>query len=162
MFVVCIALQSGFVAVYTITRIKCHKAYIKSLLKRDLKSGKFDAELVVFSEEQLRNAEWEHSREFFLGEDKFDVVRIVDSDGIKLYHCINDKREKELFKSLDTHKKQKNLLEDVIKKFCLNIPSLPSFYLRTINTPVLHRDYFSDQYTYSFSDLHFRPPTCLI
>jgi len=158
-FVICIVLQSGFVAVVNISKILSHKAYVKSILKRELKSGKFNAELVCFTEVQLSHAEWEHSREFFLGEEKYDVVKTVDSGGIKIYHCINDKKEKELFKTLDKHQKQNNLLEDVIKKFCLNTHTAAPINLYHQDISLQHRDYFRLDYTFFFLNANFRPPS---
>lgn len=158
MFVLCIFLQSGFVAVHTIWRIRQHKAFIKSIVKKQLKSGKCDAVLVAFTEDQLRDAEWEHSKEFFLGDDKFDVVRTSDSAGVKIYHCINDKKEKELFKALDKGKQQKTLMEDVIKKFCLNIHEFHGVELQSSGQFIIHGDYFSRDYTYGFTHSLFRPP----
>ena len=92
---------------------------VKTLMKAELKMGLHNADLTRFSEKDLENAEWEHSKEFFLGNEKFDVVKIENTQNGKIYHCINDKKEMELFKSLDKNKKQKTFLDDVLKKFCM-------------------------------------------
>jgi hypothetical protein len=158
-FVLCVLLQSGFVALHTIARIRQHKSHIKSILKKELKSGKCDAVLVAFTEDQLREAEWEHSKEFFLGDDKFDVVRTSDSAGVKIYHCINDKKEKEFFKALDKGTKQNTLLEDVLKKFCVNTFVIPGLGLQPSGRSITHSDHFSMDYTYGFTHSLFRPPS---
>ncbi len=88
-------------------------------MKAELKNGLHNADLTKFSEKDLEKAKWEHSKEFFLGADKYDVVRIEKTTEGKIYHCINDKKEIELYKSLEKNKKQKTVLDDLLKKFCM-------------------------------------------
>ena len=88
-------------------------------MKAELKKGLHNADLTLFSEKELEYAEWEHSKEFFLGSEKYDVVKIETTKDGKLYHCVNDKKEIELYKSLDKNKKQKSVLDDLLKKFCM-------------------------------------------
>jgi hypothetical protein len=107
--------QSGFVSLYTISEIRKHKKAVKTLMKAELKNGLHNSDLSNFSEKDLENAEWEHSKEFFLGDEKYDVVKIENTKQGKLYHCINDKKEIELFKSLDKNKKQKTVLDDLLQ-----------------------------------------------
>jgi hypothetical protein len=118
-FISSLLVQSGFVSLYTISEIRKHKKAVKTLMKAELKNGLHNADLTKFSEKDLENAEWEHSKEFFLGDEKYDVVKIENTKQGKLYHCINDKKEIELFKSLDKNKKQKTVLDDLLKKFCM-------------------------------------------
>ena len=145
-------------AIYIIAKIKNHKVYIKLLVEKEYKNRKSETTLVVFTKEQLKYAEWEDDREFFLGDEKFDVVKITDSGSTKMYYCINDKEEKELFMNLDKSEKQNNILEEVIKKFCLNEYQLDFIGVQDMNTSLKHIDYFSDHYTYGYSEPHFRPP----
>jgi len=111
--------QSGFISLYTISEIRKHKKAVKTIMKAELKNGLHNADLTKFSEKDLENAEWEHSKEFFLGGEKYDVVKIENTKQGKVYHCINDKKEIELFKSLDKNKKQKTVIDDLLKKFCM-------------------------------------------
>ncbi len=117
-FISSLLVQFGFVSLYTIFEIRKHKKAVKILMKAELKKGLHNADLTLFSEKDLEYAEWEHSKEFFLGEEKYDVVKIETTKDGKVYHCVNDKKEIELYKSLDKNKKQKSLLDDMLKKFC--------------------------------------------
>jgi hypothetical protein len=110
--------QSGFVSLYTISEIRKHKKAVKTSMKAELKNGLHNSDLTKFSEKDLENAEWEHSKEFFLGHEKYDVVKIETTKDGKVYHCVNDKKEIELYKSLDKNKKQRTVLDDMLKKFC--------------------------------------------
>ena len=118
-FISSLLVQSGFISLYTISEIRKHKKAIKTLMKAELKKGLHNADLTLFSEKELEYAEWEHSKEFFLGSEKYDVVKIETTKDGKLYHCVNDKKEIELYKSLDKNKKQKSVLDDLLKKFCM-------------------------------------------
>ena len=119
LFISSLLVQSGFVSLYTISQISQHKNELKELREAELKNGLHKNELTVFSENELKNAEWEHSKEFFLGAEKYDVVKIENTKNGKVFHCINDKKEIELYKSLDKNKKQKTVLDDLLKKFCM-------------------------------------------
>ena len=118
-FISSLLVQSGFISLYTISEIREHKKAIKTLTKAELKKGLHNADLTLFSEKELEYAEWEHSKEFFLGSEKYDVVKIETTKDGKLYHCVNDKKEIELYKSLDKNKKQSTVLDEMLKKFCL-------------------------------------------
>jgi len=157
-FISSLLVQSGFVSMYTISEIKKHKKAVKILMKAELKNGLHNAELTKFSEKELEKAEWEHSKEFFLGNEKYDVVKIENTKQGKLYHCINDKKEIELFKSLDKNKKQKTVLDDLLKKFSMisklfKTEENVSSSLKQVFCSLNSIDY-KNQYAASF----FRPP----
>ena len=118
-FISSLLVQSGFVSLYTISEIRKHKKAVKTLMKAELKNGLHNSDLTKFSEKDLENAEWEHSKEFFLDDEKYDVVRVEKTTEGKIYHCINDKKEIQLYKSLEKNKKQKTVLDDLLKKFCM-------------------------------------------
>ena len=118
-FITSLLVQSGFISLYTVSEIRKHKKAVKALMKAELKNGLHNADLTKFSEKDLENVEWEHSKEFFLGDEKYDVVRIEKTTEGKIYHCINDKKEIQLYKSLEKNKKQKTVLDDLLKKFCM-------------------------------------------
>lgn len=127
-------------------------------MKAELKKGLHNADLTLFSEAELADAEWEHAKEFFLGDEKYDVVKVVQTAKGKVYHCVNDKKEKELYRQLDQNKKQKTILDELIKKFCLYS-----------NTNTIQKQYeYQNLHDYSivyklnvangFSKALFRPP----
>lgn len=127
-------------------------------MKAELKKGLHNAELTLFSEAELADAEWEHAKEFFLGDEKYDVVKVVQTAKGKVYHCVNDKKEKELYRQLDQNKKQKTILDELIKKFCLysNTSQYNVSHLTVHNTQYSH--YRGKTYHYCFSQFSFRPP----
>ncbi|MEZ4805563.1 MAG: hypothetical protein R2852_08805 [Bacteroidia bacterium] len=117
--VLVILLQSGVFSILAIYSVRQHKLAVKQMMKAELKNGLHDGLLLKFSSTQLRNAHWEHSKEFILRGEKYDVVKSVNEDGEKVFYCIHDKREKELYKKLDRHNTNKASLDDLIKKFGL-------------------------------------------
>ena len=157
-FISSLLVQSGFISLYTVSEIRKHKKAVKTLMKAELKNGLHNADLTKFSEKDLENAEWEHSKEFFLGDEKYDVVRIDKTSEGKIYHCINDKKEIQLYKSLEKNKKQKTVLDDLLKKFCM-ISKLFTNDERAITSLKqgfcsLNRIEYKNQYAASL----FRPP----
>ena len=160
MFISCIILQSGLISIYTITTIRHHKASVKLLVKKHLKDGQSDSKLTLFSQRQLQHAKWEHSKEFFLGDEKYDVVRVTDSAGTRIYHCVNDKIEQELYGKLDKDQERNSVLEETIKKICFQLSAI-RHSLPVTTEKTIYAEYYPDQYTYGFSYAHFRPPTSL-
>lgn len=161
LFTLAILLQSGFVAMHTVIKIKEHKRLVKKEMKRQLKEGKHNKDLVCFSSQQLKSASWVHSKEFFLGSGKYDVVRIEEKDGASVFWCINDSKEQDLYKKLDKHQTDQNSFIDVFKKFTLfsQLPFSISDIIRSqtdIRFPQWHNAY---QYQLSLS--LFRPPAAI-
>lgn len=162
MFIAAIVLQSGFISVVTIVAIKQHKALIKSKMKAELRSGKHNADLVVFTEQDLKFAKWEHSKEFFLGDGKYDVVRTeITKDG-KIYHCVNDTKEIELYKNLDTHGKQKSVFEDIVKKFTITVNKEQFSFLQVAEFENEFLNYQLSHYKLDVKNKNLRPPSDFI
>lgn len=163
LFVFLILSQSGGISILQVVSIKFHKAAIKAIAKKELKQGLHDQKLEVFTEGQLADAKWEHSKEFFLGDEKYDVVKTTKKDNKIVYHCINDKKEKELFSKLDTGRKRNRYFEDIIKKICLNLPQGKPEIISLSSISIINfAIYQSDSYSYNFCKKAFRPPTNLI
>ncbi len=157
-FISSLLVQFGFVSLYTIFEIRKHKKVVKILIRAELKKGLHNADLTLFSEKELEYAEWEHSKEFFLGKEKYDVVKIETTKDGKVYHCVNDKKEIELYKSLDKNKKQKTVLDDLLKRFCM-VSNLLKTEAKVISTLkqgfcILNAIDYKNQYAASL----FRPP----
>ena len=128
-------------------------------MKQELRDGKHNEDLVVFTENELKSAIFEHSKEFFLGEDKFDIVRVENGVEGKKFYCINDQKEKLLFQNLDKQKKRNNVFEDVSKKFKFNsdkhvIPLNQNITFMEFSFPEWIDNYSFDPY-FSF----LRPPS---
>lgn len=161
LFTLAILLQSGFVAMHTVIKIKEHKRLVKKEMKRQLKEGKHNKDLVCFSSQQLKRASWVHSKEFFLGSGKYDVVRIEEKDGASVYWCINDSKEQDLYKKLDKNQTEQNSFADVFKK-------LTQIGNRHSATPALVRlqtdipyPMWMNHYQYQLSLSLFRPPATI-
>src|SRR5215471_2286005 len=75
---------------------------IKQEIKRELIAGLPDSALEIISLEDQGNAlEWEEEgKEFSLHSAMYDVVRIKKIEGKTFLYCLNDKKEKELRKTL--------------------------------------------------------------
>ena len=158
LFVLAVLLQSGFVAMHTVHRIRAHKRLVKQEMKIQLKSGRHNAMLTAFTDSDLKEAVWEHSREFFLNGNKYDVVRIVKQNGQTTFWCINDKLELELYKALDKEQNKQSVLSDMFKKLSLTV-SCKSY------TEVLHRMAYciayptwQRAYQFAWESALFRPP----
>ena len=162
LFVFLILSQSGGISIIQVVSIKLHKAAIKAIAKKELKQGLHDRDLEYFTEDQLANAEWEHSKEFFLGDEKYDVVKTSKRNGKIIYHCINDKKEKELFSKLDSGRKRNRYFEDIIKKICLNLPQDKSELLQLPSLSIDYSVFQSDSYSCNYWKKTFRPPTFLL
>lgn len=158
MFISAIILQSGFVSVFTVIRIKHHRAAVKAKMKSELALGKHNSKLVTFTENELLSASWVHSKEFFLGKGKYDVVRIEQGVNGKIFVCINDSKETELYKSLDKQGEQKNILEDVIRKFAFSGYN-EAYSLLFSCTGIFYFDLYREKKTEDYTSSMFRPPS---
>lgn len=158
LFACSILLQSGAIAFWTVLRIRQHRAQVKAMMKAELKSGLHEAELLCFTEAELKNAAWVHEREFIRNGEKFDVVRTSGTGHAKVYHCINDKKETLLYKSLDKHGKRKNTFEDMQRKFAAAPFYRPLTVFNTAPVGSVLNGVYSNSYRYSYSGNLFRPP----
>lgn len=159
LFVSAVILQSGFVSVVTVIRIKHHRSVVKAKMKSELAGGLHNSQLETFTEEELLGASWVHSKEFFLGNGKYDVIRTEQGEKGKIYFCINDSKEIELYKSLDKQGEQKNILEDVIRKYAFS-GLRETFSFKSASSEIFHLDFYSAKETEVYPSSLFRPP-CL-
>jgi len=156
--VLLILLQSGISAFYTVSKLKHHKREIKKDLTEQLNSGVLNPNIVVFSSDELTNAQWEHSKEFFLGKDKYDVLKVVTENNSTKWYCIKDNEELILLKSLSDKENNKVNFEDVIKKIQLTEFSV---YIGITTLSKVDNQYASmsdSTYTFLFKSDNFRPP----
>ncbi len=161
LFVLSVLSQSGFLAMHTVVKIKEHKRLVKKEMKRQLKAGKHNKDLVCFSSLQLKDASWVHSKEFFLGNGKYDVVRIEEKNGKTFFWCINDSKEQDLYKKLDKNQTDQNSFTDVFKKYnqiCQVPLALSSLRRSQLDIPFSE---WSNFYQYQLSLSLFRPPNTL-
>lgn len=113
--VLILLLSTGY-PVWQFVRVKAHKYEMKKELKRLLKSQSSDENTVTFSEFDLKEAKWEHSKEFFLGEEKYDVVRKKVQNGETVYVCVNDKVEKKLLRQMHKQRQKQGVKDDNLLK----------------------------------------------
>jgi hypothetical protein len=156
--VLAILLQSGVFSILAIYSIRQYKLAVKQMMKAELKNGLHDSLLLKFTPVQLKHAHWEHSAEFVLGGEKYDVVKTLNEDGEQVYYCINDKREKELYKKLDRHNTNKASLDDLIKKFTLQF--VPIGKEKDIAYQAKRMEYSNYAMNYKFNGLYnqLKPP----
>lgn len=78
-------------------------------MKRTIKAGLKDDEMQVFifSNSEYENLAWQNRKEFIIENTMYDVVKsqAYGIDSIKI-HCINDKKETELFANLSNKVEQ--------------------------------------------------------
>ena len=77
--------QTCISSLLIVSSIKSHKLAIKKICKELIKKENYKSNLVVFNEKELEKAIWEHSKEFFLGDSKYDVVSTEIYNGVKLF-----------------------------------------------------------------------------
>jgi hypothetical protein len=119
--ILAVLVLSGAGALVDTVQIVLHKKEMKQKIKTDLKSTMNSELIVVFTQYDLKSAKWEHESEFFLGDEKYDVIKVLDSNQSKLYYCLNDKLEKELLEKASQNQTKKINFEEVLKKINLKV-----------------------------------------
>lgn len=141
-----------------INSIKSHKKKIKRICKELIKQENYKSNLVVFTEKELEKAIWEHSKEFFLNESKYDVVSTEIKNGVKLFHCIDDKKEIELKGQIAKQQSNKIKFDELIKKMNLSYISLSSNLKIELNNTSNKTDYYKNEYHFLFNGDISKPP----
>lgn len=68
-------------------------------IKLKIFKNKFkESELIQFSEKELANAKWLDSKEFILYDQLFDVVKVKELSGKKIYFAYHDRKETKIVK----------------------------------------------------------------
>ncbi len=80
-----------------------HQQGIRHSIKQRIKKGVPEGELIYFEENDdfLAAIEWENDHEFRLDGAMYDVVKTETSSNKKVFACINDRQEEQLFAQLD-------------------------------------------------------------
>lgn len=126
-------------------------------MKAELSTGNHLQSLTIFSESDLASAIWEHDKEFFLGKEKFDVVKTVLVDGVKTFYCINDSEEIELLKALQKQSKDDKTFENVIKKFQVVHSAWLAVIIPQSSGTIQHRAWMNI-YSYTSVTQRLKPP----
>jgi hypothetical protein len=156
MLVLTILINSGFMALYTISEIALNRRSIEKHLYDEIKSaGRFDL-LISFSANDLKNAKWEHEKEFFLNGKKYDVMERVESNGQVQYTCIHDKKEQSLIKELEKdHKKNRRIAYNQ-SIFAGTFPVYDAFVFPfALNS---YSNYWNQNYEFAYIGFNFHPP----
>ena len=87
----------------TVFIFKISQYAIRKEIKKKIKAGLAQEDLVIFSfsDKELADLNWEHSREFHFRGKMFDVVRRSDKNDQHVLYCISDDQESRLFADLD-------------------------------------------------------------
>jgi hypothetical protein len=89
----------GYYVVFNISR-----AQVKKEVKTRMKQAIPDQELTVieFRKDALSGIRWEkENKEFFYSDKLFDIVKKEETASSVIFYCIDDKKEKQLFASLE-------------------------------------------------------------
>lgn len=120
-FVFVVLFISGAGALVNVCQIALHKMEMKKQIKTQLKQNYPDENVKVFSANQLKSAEWEHSSEFYLLNEKYDVLNVIDSNEQKYFFCISDQREMELLEKSSKNHSNHEWMDELVKKINLKL-----------------------------------------
>lgn len=166
LFVFVFAFDYASIVVYLHHRQTFVRKEIKRYLKQSI--GKENVSVICAGKLEKKSIKWIRRDEFVLGGDLYDVLREerINSDST-VYHCLNDRKEKQLFARLDEYSRQNtgkgtpsgNMLYQFIKLFTVILPPqdtdnfLPAIVLRTSTV-----FYYSIIYYSPFSGAESPPP----
>lgn len=142
-----------------VVKIGVHKYRVEQTLHSLLAEGQFNQKLTVFSDIDLRTAEWEHEKEFEMNGHKYDVVFCYEQNGIHFYHCADDTIEQALFNQLEQKQSQEKDLKFHVKQIVLHFAPFQAFQIQTIQTALEHARAWQNQYAYAYSHDKLKPPT---
>jgi hypothetical protein len=149
-------LGAGIASVF---QILVHKYKVEQQMQSLLSSGAFNQELIVFSDVDLKTADWEHSKEFTLNGQKYDVVFEHDQNGSAFYHCLSDDKEEVLYNQLAQKQAQQNKEVFELKHSVLSLVGLSVFALASSEFTLTHCQKWQSFYCYAFSPSMLKPPT---
>ncbi len=155
-YLVCITifLQLGFQAIQIVIQLAQHKMQVTQAIQ----SGHLNEHLVVFSEANMKEAQWLEDHEFELQNATYDVVKTQKTTHGLLYYCINDKVEKSLLKALEQSAQKSKSQQTNAKQVLLFCVSLPI----TNTIEECHIKHLSIENAYllpGHGTLPFQPPT---
>lgn len=132
-----------------------HKKHLKEMLR----NGVFDGDLVFFSKAELKNARWEHDKEFYRGDEKYDIVKTTTEGNVEGYLCINDKKEESLIKGFQGTQKKSKLLDELIKKITIQeFPVLSYNFLQIVAENDKRNSFEKGMYSCQWIDCIIKPP----
>lgn len=155
-YILLLVLGGSFFIPHLIFKIK--QSYVRKEIKKAIKSGIPKTEMICFTEDDIKNAQWEKpQKEFWLNGELFDIVKKEISNGITYYWCINDHQEKELFATLDNlvNKQMNEKDYNPVKKnivfwlFCQYFPiefNVSDLFYHTLSTAYFLKHYSADIY----------------
>ena len=149
-------LGAGIASVF---QILAHKYKVEQQMQSLLSGGAFNQELIVFSDLDLKTADWEHSKEFILNGQKYDVVFEHDQNGNAFYHCLSDAKEEALYNQLAQKQAQHNRLIFELKPCVLGLVELPVYSSSLSEFTLTHCQNWQNFYHYAFSPSMLKPPT---
>lgn len=158
-FILAVLTQSGFVAFSSALRVVFHKLEMYESIESAMLNGRLVSDLDVFTEAQLKQAEWEHAGEFELNGNKYDVLEVMEVNGVKTYRCVNDTMETILVNQLDQSGKVSYVLDEMLKKVQFNSLMFLVHTDAVSTIKCLWNECYANLYAFSFLKFNFRPPT---
>lgn len=155
MLSVFILLQGGILSLQYVVKLTHHKRVIE----KKIENGLLNEQLVTFTFEEMINAEWENDHEFFLGDEKFDVVKVSGDGQNVVYRCVSDEIEKNLIKDLEKTEKKSNLVEKLFQKVHLQSQNIPLFIFTDLSFEnIVQSVFYKNDYSFQFSGFIIKPP----
>lgn len=150
-----ILLQSGVMTFHYALRVSGHKKRISKALH----SGQFDSKLLAIRSSETRDLKWENEHEFVFNNEKYDIVKTSYQNGELVYHCINDKDEKQLIGKMAGSEKKSGEMDEILKKFNLQMnASFPAVLFKPTDAAGKEIAYVESGYEYLFLHAVYRPP----
>jgi len=112
---------------------------VKKAIKKEIKNKLKDEELIplTFKKSELHKVEFEDGgKEIVYNDEMYDIVKQSETQDKITYYCINDSKEKELFRNLDDHinihiKSNKPIKNNGAKKLSDNVVKI--YFLNKIS-----------------------------
>jgi len=129
----------GYFIVFKIAQTEVRKE-IKTRLKLTVPQAELIA--IEINKSDIKNIHWEkENKEFYYSDHLFDVVKTKETPNSIIYYCIDDKKERNLFASLDDH----------VTSFIASENSKKNSPTKKLNDHVV-KIYFSNSYGFGFQN----------
>lgn len=122
-----------------VTLFKIEQTRIRREIKRQIKRGlrSEDLHVLEFLPEDIKELEWIKANEFRYKGQLYDIVKAENCGKWKIYWCINDIQEQQLFSKLDEWVKKKSDQENAGKSFAGKLFKFLMLYYPTETAPEL-------------------------
>lgn len=151
--------QIGYYFLYSYQLHATRKA-----IKKEILSGIPDSMLEIVVEGEVNGFRWKDTgEEFYLHNEMYDIVRTEQRNGKTIYHCINDKKEKQLLQKMTNlvkssqhgRKQSKYLIKFQIPVYILS-KSADELVVSTDQSPLLGM--WQKHFSSAYAEVNDPPP----